>query len=299
MVRSAMKCGHRPPLKRRTAEFFQLVAPLTFLWCSVALAQGGADVQRPGDPEWFRHIRATDPGGSPGGPLRQENISDDEVREVQQAAWDVYPDSIVNISGVTDGCNCEEGSACTAQVWLALYREEKTRGLVLSKVGGHWKVGAVQRWWLQYSAHQASTPGFGRGPKQIAWAQENQRLLDTFPACPLAPFNWRPVRSESYGSMYVDMSSIQVSGFIQRVNFKRAPPPPPKKFPWPSILFSISLTAFDCKDHRTRIDWIDSYYDDGSAIKYPGYTDSALWDPIRPKTIPAADWDLVCGWNGT
>jgi hypothetical protein len=138
-----MKCGHRPNLKRRTTASLQLVAPLTFLLCSMALAQSGADVQRPGDSEWFRHIRTTDPGGRPNGPLRQDNISDEEVREVQQAALEVYPDSIVNISGVTDGCNCEEGSACTAQVWLALYREEHIRGLVLSKIGGHWKVGAV------------------------------------------------------------------------------------------------------------------------------------------------------------
>jgi hypothetical protein len=297
MVRNAMECGHRPNLSRRTTASLQLVAPLTFLLCSMALAQSGADVQRPGDSEWFRHIRTSDPGGRPNGPLRQDNISDEEVREVQQAALEVYPDSIVNISGVTDGCNCEEGSACTAQVWLALYREEHIRGLVLSKIGGHWKVGAVQRWWLQYSAHQTSNPGFGSGPKQIAWAQENQRLLDAFPACPIAAVNWTPVRSESSGSTYVDMSSIQVSGFIRRVNFKYVLPPPQKKYPWPSISFSILSVAFDCKDHRMRADWRDSYYDDGSAIKNPGYADSVLWDPIRPKTDSAADWELVCGWN--
>lgn len=52
-------------------------------------------------------------------------------------ALEAYPDFIVNISGVTDGCDCEEGSQCTAQVWLALYRNEQIHGLVLSKISGH------------------------------------------------------------------------------------------------------------------------------------------------------------------
>jgi hypothetical protein len=298
MVRNAMECCHRPCPKRRLTRVFQLFAPLTFLLCSTALAQGAADVQHRGDSEWFRHIRTTDPGARPNGPLRQDNISDEEVREVQRAALEVYPDFIVNISGVTDGCNCEEGGACTAQVWLALYREEHIRGLVLSKIDGHWKVGTVQRWWLQYSAHQSTNPGFGRGPKQIAWRQENQTLLDSFPACRIAAVNWMPVRNESNGSTYVDMSNIQVSEFIRRVNFKTVLPPTAKKYPWPSILFYISSGAFDCKDHRMRIDWQDSYYDDGSATTSPGYTNPVLWDPIQPKTVSAADWDLVCGWNG-
>jgi hypothetical protein len=107
----------------------------------------------------------------PDRPLRQDNISDDEVREVQRAALEVYPDSIVSISGVTDGCDCEDGSRCTAQVWLALNRENQTRSLVLSKIEDHWKIGAVQSWWIQWNAHQATDPGYGysklRGGKKI------------------------------------------------------------------------------------------------------------------------------------
>jgi hypothetical protein len=294
MVQSAMESGHRQGSKRHLSGLFQLVAPLL---CATSLAQSAADVQHLDNSEWFRHIRATDPG-RPNGPLRQDNITDEEVREVQRAALEVFPDAIVSISGVTDGCDCEDGGNCTAQVWLALYRENQTRSLVLSKIDGHWKIGAVQSWWLQYSAHQTTNPGIGRDPKQIAWAQENQRLLDSFPTCPIAPVDWMLVRNESHSSMYVDMSSIQVSGFVRRVNFKHVLPPVPKKYPWPSTLFYISLMAFDCKDHRMRIDWLDSYYDDGTARKSPGYTDPVLWDPIRPKTDSAADWELICGWNG-
>jgi hypothetical protein len=292
-----MECGHGQGPKRRLNRFFQLVAPLTFLVFATALAQSATDVQHRDNFGLFRHIRTTDPG-HPNRPLRQDNITDEEVREVQRAALEVFPDFIVSISGVTDGCDCEDGSNCTAQVWLALYRENQTRSLVLSKIDGHWKIGAVQSWWLQYSAHQSTNPGFGRGPKQTAWAQENQRLLDSFPSCPIAPVDWMLVRNESHGSTYVDMSSIQVSRFVRRVNFKHVLPPPPKKYPWPSTLFFISLIAFDCKDHRMRIDEQDSYYDDGTARKSPGHTDPVLWDPIRPKTVSAADWELICEWNG-
>ena len=82
-------------------------------------------------------------------PRRSDDIdifhdSDEEVTEVQTAALEVYPDSIVVISGLTQGCECEEGAHCTAQVELALNRDNRTRSLLLSKIDGHWKVGAVQ-----------------------------------------------------------------------------------------------------------------------------------------------------------
>jgi hypothetical protein len=273
-----------------------VAAPLMFLSCATALAQSATDVQRCQDSELYRHIRTTDPS-RPNRPLRRDNISDDEVREVQRAALEVYPDFIVSISGVTDGCDCEDGSNCTAQVWLALYRENQTRSLVLSKTNGQWKIGAVQSWLLQYKSHQTSFPGLGRDAKQLAWQEENQRLLDAFPACKTAPAPWMLVRSDSNVSTCVDMSSIKVSGFIRHVNFKLVHPPPKKtaRFPW--IRYGIDLLAFDCKDHRTRIDEMTFYFSDGTAQQMP-VNDPVLWDPIRPNTISAADLDLVCGWSG-
>jgi hypothetical protein len=295
MVRIALGCGQPRCNGRHQGLLVLLVAPVIFLSLFTGThAQNASDAQRRDDSGWFRHIRTTDPG-HPDGPLRQENISDNEVREIQQAALEVYPDFIVNISGVTNGCNCEEGSKCTAQVWIGLYRDDQTRSLVLSKINDHWEIGAVQRWWLHYSAHQVTNPGFGRGPKQIAWSEENQRLLDSFPACPIAPVDWMLVRN----STFVDMSSFKVSGFIRHANFKRVFPPPPKKYDWPTVLFTISSIAFDCKDHRTQINWWDTYDDDGRAYGGSGWhQDSVLWYPIRPKTDSAADWDLICGWNG-
>lgn len=80
------------------------------------------------------------------GPLRYENISDEEVREVQSAAAEVLPQAIVNISGVTTGCPCEDGEQCSDQVWIVAYRPDRSVGLMLSKISHHWVIGVVQRW---------------------------------------------------------------------------------------------------------------------------------------------------------
>jgi hypothetical protein len=82
------------------------------------------------------------------GPLRKTNISDQEVREIQAVAATVSPGAIVNISGVVTGCPCEDGPACTDQVWVVAYRPDQSRGLQLSKISDHWTIGAVQQWWL-------------------------------------------------------------------------------------------------------------------------------------------------------
>src|SRR5579862_7454141 len=103
MIRSSRECSHRPLRVTRCRRIIRLVAPLTFALFANAPAQNAADVQRCEDSESYRHIRTTEP--HPNSPLRHENISDQEVREVQQVALEVYPDFIVSISGVTDGCD--------------------------------------------------------------------------------------------------------------------------------------------------------------------------------------------------
>jgi hypothetical protein len=109
-----------------------MVAPLTFPLWATSLAQSTTYVQCCDDLNSRRHIRTT--GRRPNGPLQQDNVTGDEVREMQRAAVEVYTDSIVSISGVTDGCDCERGSSCMAQVWLAPYRENQPRGLVPARL---------------------------------------------------------------------------------------------------------------------------------------------------------------------
>jgi hypothetical protein len=103
----------------------------------------------------------------------------------------IYPDAIVNISTVTDGCECEEGDSCTEQVWLVLYKPSRMRGLMLSKIGGHWQVGAIQEWWLRYYDLQSRMPAFrdrysdpfNWREKRLTWQAEEQDLVNSFPLC--------------------------------------------------------------------------------------------------------------------
>jgi len=294
MVRSSLKCSRVPLRLRRPGRLTRVAAPLILLLCATVLAQNSSEVQHCEDFEQYRHIRTTDP--LPNRPLRRDDINDEEVREVQRAALEVYPDFIVYISGVTDGCDCEDGGSCTAQIWLAMNREKQTRSLVLSKIDGHWKIGAMQSWLLQYNAHRESFPGYGRGANQLAWQQENQRLLDNFPTCPTVPMEWKLLRTKSSGETCIDMSSLKVSGSIRRVIFKHLYPPLNlPRFPW--IRYGIDLEAFDCKDHRMRTDESTLYFSDGTA-QHVGVNDPVLWYPIRSDTDSAADLNLICGWSG-
>jgi hypothetical protein len=116
-------------------------------------------------------------------PLRYENISDEEVREVQAAAAEILPRSYVSINGVVVGCPCEDGLKCTNQIWILARREGKATGLLLSRIGGHWVIGPVQRWYLRYEdmkrrhALSATHEQYERDRK------ESQEMLEQLPAC--------------------------------------------------------------------------------------------------------------------
>lgn len=81
-------------------------------------------------------------------PLRDENIRDREVLELEAAMRERYPGSVVYISAVTSGCPCEDGPQCTDQVWSVASRNTVSNELALSKIDGEWQVGPLQEWWL-------------------------------------------------------------------------------------------------------------------------------------------------------
>jgi hypothetical protein len=166
-----------------------LATILSLVFCAYAAAQTTPE-QRAEVLRKEAHIFSTQPH-RPNGAPRRDNITDEEVREIQRAAVAIYPDAIVNISTVTDGCECEEGDSCTAQVWLVLYKPSHMRGLMLSRIGGHWQVGAIQDWWLRYYDLRSRMPAFSdrhtdpvnwRG-KRLAWQAEEQDLVNSFPIC--------------------------------------------------------------------------------------------------------------------
>ena len=124
------------------------------------------------------HIQGTRPIRRDG-PLRAENVNDDEVREMQAVVAQVLPGSILNISGVVSGCACEDGLSCSDQVWIVAHRPDRTRGLQLSKIDGHWAIGPVQQWWLDFENLTASRNRF---TSYAAFYSAQSTLYDRFPA---------------------------------------------------------------------------------------------------------------------
>jgi hypothetical protein len=115
-------------------------------------------------------------------PLRYLNISDEEVREVQAISVKFLPRAMVNISPVVTDCPCEEGPACTAQVYVVATTGTETRGLQLSRMNERWMVGIVQQWWSRRDAVVMSKTG-----NDFIDRYEYQRALyelyGEFPAC--------------------------------------------------------------------------------------------------------------------
>jgi len=126
-------------------------------------------------------------GGPPArrvGPLRATNITDEEVREIQAVVRQTIPGAIVDIEGVVTGCDCGDGPACSDQVWIVAYRPERSRGLQVSRISGHWTIGPVQQWWLDYEALTAAARRF---PTVSAYRAARDDLLERFPACENEP----------------------------------------------------------------------------------------------------------------
>jgi hypothetical protein len=112
-------------------------------------------------------------------PLRELNISDNEVREIQSLAARYKMSTMLNISPVVAGCPCEDGPLCTDQVYIVSELPEKPVGLQLSRVRNAWVVGPVQRWWLRYASFEASEPK----TDYFKYRQARNNLLLEFPMC--------------------------------------------------------------------------------------------------------------------
>ena len=114
------------------------------------------------------------------GPLRYLNISDEEVGEVEAAVWTVVPGTLLHIGPVVTGCSCQEGRACDDQVWVIAEDRPVPKGVQVSRIGGHWTLGPLQRWWLQYEMLQDSRI---RASHYAEFADAERRLLASQPTC--------------------------------------------------------------------------------------------------------------------
>src|SRR4051812_34993249 len=115
-------------------------------------------------------------------PLRDVNISDEEIREVEQITRKYLPRAYVNISPVVTDCPCEEGPACTAQVYVVAQTADQTRGIQLSRMNDRWNVGAVQQWWLRRDAVQRQHTGNSLLDYYL-FRKAVTELLEEFPMC--------------------------------------------------------------------------------------------------------------------
>lgn len=105
-------------------------------------------------------------------PARSENISDDEVREIQALMAPFHKTGMVSIGTVVRGCPCEEGSECTDQVWVMVPASPAPRGFLLSRINKLWTFGIGQRWWLDYEQFE----------RTHSWRDADDREME-FPAC--------------------------------------------------------------------------------------------------------------------
>ena len=120
--------------------------------------------------------------------LREENVTDQEVLEIQKASLAVMPGAIVNIGGVTTNCPCGYGTTCAAQVWIVTNRPNESVGFMLTKINGHWVLGPIQQWWFRYRQHQDKKSTLPRSTynaedkaKWDEWEIEEQELINEFP----------------------------------------------------------------------------------------------------------------------
>ena len=111
--------------------------------------------------------------------MRYLNLSDNEMREIQDVAQKYLAKTMLNVSPVIEGCPCEEGPMCTDQVYVVTYVSDHAKGLQLSRVKGVWQIGVVQQWWTKYDALRRAR---GNGLLGVIGVKRSE-LFREFPSC--------------------------------------------------------------------------------------------------------------------
>ena len=185
-------------LQNRPDRLFQMAAIRSCSVLLVVIASLFSSSPAVGDGEskknWMeerkrlRYIRQTRPQRIDE-PLRAENVSDEEIREIQAATVTIYPGAIANVSGVTAGCPCEEGPLCDSQVWILAYRDNRYDGLMLSRISNKWVVGPLQTWWFEYDLLTRKLSELRSEKPTDYWAasrelrEKRTQLQEAFPIC--------------------------------------------------------------------------------------------------------------------
>ncbi len=112
-------------------------------------------------------------------PLRELNISDYEVREIQYMLREYLPKVIVNIGPVVTGCPCEEGRGCTEQVYVQANTATGSVGMLLSRVQKRWDLSRSEKWWMRWRSLQAEEHKLD----YLDFRQRAWELVRDFPVC--------------------------------------------------------------------------------------------------------------------
>ena len=127
------------------------------------------------------------------GSARYDNISDNEVREIQAVVEGIRRKAITYIGPVTVGCACEDGAGCADEVNVIAYHPSGTLGLKLSKIDGGWAIGPLQAWELEWAKlpyderRLRNARGTTKYPAMLKAYFERRRVLyDARPQCPVA-----------------------------------------------------------------------------------------------------------------
>jgi hypothetical protein len=76
---------------------------------------------------------------------REENITDEEVREIQKVVAEKIPGSILRIGPVTVGCQCSERPGCTNEVVLVVSNAARTIQATFARVKKVWQLSEATR----------------------------------------------------------------------------------------------------------------------------------------------------------
>lgn len=124
-------------------------------------------------------------------PLRYENLTDNEVREIKTVAAGLKKGEIVSIGAATEGCRCEEdATTCSSQVRISLHAVNANSQVELSRINGHWDIGQLLRWELREEELRARLHDEAAGPNPVSYRvrlQEIDRLSKQRPICPVSP----------------------------------------------------------------------------------------------------------------
>lgn len=136
------------------------------------------------------------------GTLREENITDSEVRELQKIVAERTPGTIVQFGPVTVGCACGESPSCTHQVMLTVERASPYTAVQFSRVKGTWQLSERQILALRSEQIRQRRLALSKTPigERKLLKEEIDREADAITAeldkCRQFRFDWPPKKND-------------------------------------------------------------------------------------------------------